>query len=282
MPDPKPKQSWAEELRLPRAAVAALFLLPVVIFAAAHVLMWCQPAIFWQLTIKGYWSDPAAESTPAEALRAMVDEEHARKNAWRYTEYLGPNHMAKIAVEAAIAVVAALVAWQAWRRGRRGLAWLYLVVALGAAVIAAEEARWGETFGLRLLPDSLASRVKQTNLQAELTLHNQPRVQNLIKLAMTVLALYGLAGSILVARRRREWLQQKALYLFIPHPLLTPGFAVVLFYSLERRVYKWITGERVPKDWSQLQEPVELVAVLTLLLFCWLALRTVKRWRMPS
>ncbi|MCX7825497.1 MAG: hypothetical protein N2689_08050 [Verrucomicrobiae bacterium] len=253
-------------------------MLPIVIFAAAHTLMLVRPAVFWNLTAKARWFGPLTPRSAVETAGVLADDERARKHAWRYQHCLGPNHVAKIAVEAATAVIALQIAWHAKRRGRRALAVIYLVVGVGAAVIAADEARWGETFGLQLFPDSWTVQVKETNLQAELTLHNQPRVQNWIKLGMTVLALYGLISSLWVASRRREWFQEKALYAFIPHPVLTPGFVVVLFHALERVAYKWITGNRVPPLWSRLQEPTELVAVLTLLIFCWLALRTVKRW----
>lgn len=268
---------WAEELRLPRAAVRIIFLLPLAIFLAAHALMFACPDLFWSLTRKAHWFgstqvlEDTADLTPEERV-------HFEKNAYRYCDNLGPNHVAKIAVEVLTAVVAFQIFRHARRRGRPGLAALYLVVALGASGVAAEEARWGESFGLRLFPEDFARRVKRTNLQAELTLHNQPRIQKRIKDAMNVLALYGLAGSLLVARRRRAWLQDRAFYFFIPHPVLAPGFAVVLLYSLERLVYKLATGDRIPPIWSSMQEPAELVAVLTLLVFCWLVLRAVKRW----
>jgi hypothetical protein len=111
-----------------------------------------------------------------------------------------------------------------------------------------------------------------------MTFHNQPGAMNIIKIGMDLLALYCLAGSLLVAWRRRDWLKEWAFYLFIPHPVLATGFACVLAYSLERRAYKWLTGQRVEPLWSALKEPTELIAVITLMLYCWLVLRAVKKW----
>lgn len=254
-----------------------IFLLPIVIYAAAHILLIATPDLFWWMTRKAHWFGSQQFVEDAEVLNAR-DRAHFEKNIHRYAEHLGPNHIAKIAVEAVIAVTAFQVFRLARRRARPGLATLYFVVSAGALVVAAEEARWGETFGLELFPQHLTHQVKSANLQAEMTLHNMPSAQRLTGNAKVALALYGLIGGILVARLRREWLLDRAFYFFIPHPLLAPGFAVVLLYSLERGLYKWIVGRRVTTLWSALQEPSELVAVLTLLLFCWLVLRTVNRW----
>lgn len=272
---------WAQDLFLPRAVVRAIFLLPLAIYLGAHALLLADPYLFWSLTRKAHWFgathvvQDTGDLTPEE-------REHFEKNAYRYCESWGPNHVAKIAVEMVTAAVAFQIFRHARRRGRKGLAALYLVVAIGAAVVAAEESRWGETFGLRLFPEDFAKQVKRTNLQAEMTLHNQPRAQKLIKDAMTALALYGFLASIIVARWRREWLRERAFYFFIAHPVLAPGFAVVLLYNLERTLHKWITGERMPPTWTALQEPAELVAVMTLLFFCWFVLRAVKRWPLPD
>jgi hypothetical protein len=278
---PTPRARWTEELGLPRAAVRAIFLLPLVIYLGAHLLLLADPYLFWSLTRKAHWFGSAQVVEDTSDL-TPEEREHFEKNAYRYCESWGPNHVAKIGVELAAAVIAFQIFRQARRRGRKSLATLYLIVAIGAAVVAAEEARWGETFGLRLFPEDFAKEIKRTNLQAEMTLHNQPRAQKLIKDAMMVLALYGLLASVIVARWRREWLRERAFYLFIAHPVLTPGFAVVLLYNLERTLHKLFTGERMPPTWTALQEPAELVAVMTLLLFCWLVLRTVKRWPLPD
>jgi hypothetical protein len=280
MTDPNTKRCWADELHLPRAGVRTIFLLPFVIAAIAHLILLTNPGLFWQLTRKAHWFGPV--QTQVTTIPTTEEEEHRAKNAWRFERHFGPNHIAKIGVEVVTAILAFQISRQARRRGRRALANLYLVVAIGVVVVSAEEARWGQSFGLNLFPEKVVDQVQKTNLQGEFTIHNQPRVQRLVKAAMTVLALYGFLSGCIVSRWRRDWLKEKAFYFFIPHPVFIPGFAFVLFYTIERVIYKLVTGSRVSPLWRALQEPTELIAVMTLMLFCWVVLRTVKSWPLAA
>ncbi|MBM3887752.1 MAG: hypothetical protein FJ388_01365 [Verrucomicrobia bacterium] len=271
--------TWAEELRLPRATVATIFLLPLLIFGAAHVVMFTDAGLFRELTRKAYWFGPVAPPPAAAQARTADDEEfYWSKHAWRFERGFGPINVAEFAAVAVAAVLAFRIFLHARRTGRTRLAALYLAIALGSALIAADEVRWGQSFGLNLFPQDVVETIRSRNRQGELTLHNQPGVMDFVKKAITLLAIWGLGAGLYVARKHRDWFQEKAFYWFLPHPVLAPGFAIVLFYDVERLVYRLVTGSRPRGAWSAMQEPAELVAVMAFMWFCWFALRAVKRW----
>ncbi|MCX7825887.1 MAG: hypothetical protein N2689_10055 [Verrucomicrobiae bacterium] len=275
--------TWADDLRLSRATVAAIFFLPIVIIVVAHAVLFCDPLLFRKMTRKAYWFGPVAPP-PAEsqAKTAGGEEFYWSKHAWRFERGFGPINVAEFAVVAVAAVLAFRVFLHARRRGRTGLAALYLAIALISAIIAADEVRWGQSFGLNLFPQDVVEAVRSRNRQGEMTLHNQPGVMDVLKKAITALALWGLGAGIYTVRKHREWFQEKAYYWFLPHPVLASSFAVVLFYDVERVIYRIVVGSRPRGAWSAMQEPAELAAVLAFMWFCWFALRAVKRWPVPA
>jgi hypothetical protein len=161
----------------------------------------------------------------------------------------------------AASVVFALAARRAQQARRRGLAILFLLVAVGAFVVAGEEISWGQ----RILGLETPEALKDINHQGEANIHNILGLQRVFNLGELLVGLYGFAIPLVWASRAvRDRLRLDRLRL---DPLLIPPLCLgVLFflpfaYRAFRAIFLPTAGERIT-EFGELPELTLYVAVL--------------------
>ena len=161
----------------------------------------------------------------------------------------------------AAAVVFAVAARRAQQAGRRGLTILFLLVAVGAFVVAGEEVSWGQ----RILGLETPEALKDINHQGEANIHNILSLQRVFNLGELLVGLYGFAVPLIWASRAvRDRLRLDRLRL---DPLLIPPLCLgVLFllpfaYRAFRAVLLPEAGERIT-EFGELPELTLYVAIL--------------------
>jgi len=118
---------------------------------------------------------------------------------------------------------AAMVARSLKASGTRGPAVAYVLLALGAFVVAGEEISWGQ----RIFGWGTPGELHEINVQDETTVHNISAVGLAFRLGYLVLGLYGSVVAWIVRRRVDNW-QRERVNLLVP-PLFLGGAFFVLF-----------------------------------------------------
>jgi hypothetical protein len=170
---------------------------------------------------------------------------------------------------ATLVVSTALFVWigvHLVRRRRPALGSLYLLLGLGAFMIAGEETSWGQT----LFRWEASGWLAQRNFQGETNFHtgiaHGPTVYGFI-----VIGAYGTFASLLAGGRREH--RTPARYLLLPPLVLVPAFAIPFGYRLIRIAFN--PEERFPRYALQLVEFAEYAeltmyfGILVLALLTW-------------
>ena len=134
----------------------------------------------------------------------------------------------------AASVAFALAAWRAQQAGPARPDVLFLLVAVGAFVVAGEEISWGQRILGLTTPDAL----NDINHQGETNIHNISSLQRVFNLGELLVGLYGFAIPVLWASRaarhrlRLDRLRLDALLIpplclgslfFLPSPTVRSG-----------------------------------------------------------
>ena len=166
-----------------------------------------------------------------------------------------------------------LAARQVRRTGRRRLMVLFLLVGVGAFVVAGEEISWGQ----RLLGLSTPDPLKAINHQGETNIHNISSLQRVFNLGEMLVGLYGFAVPLLLASRRvRDRLVRTGLTvdrLLVPPICLATLFFLPFAYRAFRAVLLPEAGERI----TEFGELPELTLYLGILITGLAILRAVRR-----
>jgi hypothetical protein len=177
----------------------------------------------------------------------LVDEDHV----FEWSQFLA-------IVTASIAF--ALTARRTLQLGRRGLAVLFLLVAVGAFVVAGEEISWGQRIFGFLTPDAL----KDVNHQGEANVHNISTLQPVFNLGELFVGLYGFAVPLLWANHT---VRNVLLDRLRPDPLLIPPlclgtlFFLPFAYRAVRAVFLPTAGERIT-EFGELPELTLYIGIL--------------------
>jgi hypothetical protein len=161
----------------------------------------------------------------------------------------------------AASVVFALAARRAQQAGLRGLTILFLLVAVGAFVVAGEEISWGQ----RLLGLETPDVLKDINHQGETNVHNISSLQRVFNLGELLVGLYGFAIPVIWASRAvRDRLRLDRLRLDrVPIPPLCLGslFFLPFAYRAVRAIFIPEAGERIT-EFGELPELTLYVGIL--------------------
>jgi hypothetical protein len=133
----------------------------------------------------------------------------------------------QFAAYAATVPVALFVALRLRRNGARLGAGVFLLLAVGALLVAGEEISWGQRiFGVET-PENL----RALNRQGEIGVHNVSSVEHVLIVGFMLAGLYGSLVPWLALRRP---LVKERLGLFVPPLYLTSFFFVVFLHRLAR------------------------------------------------
>ena len=161
----------------------------------------------------------------------------------------------------AASVVFALAARRAQQARRRVLTILFLLVAVGAFVVAGEEISWGQ----RLLGLTTPDALKDINHQGETNIHNISSLQRVFNLGELVVGLYGFAAPIIWASRAaRDRLRLDRLRLdrlLIPPLCLGSLFFLPFAYRAVRAIFIPVAGERIT-EFGELPELTLYIGIL--------------------
>jgi hypothetical protein len=161
----------------------------------------------------------------------------------------------------AASLVFALVARRAQQAGRRGLTILFLLVAVGAFVVAGEEISWGQRILGLTTPDAL----NDINHQGETNIHNISSLQRVFNLGELLVGLYGVAIPMIWASRAvRDRLRLDRLRLdplLIPPLCLGSLFFLPFAYRAIRAIFIPEAGERIT-EFGELPELTLYVGIL--------------------
>lgn len=181
-------------------------------------------------------------------FHALVDEDHVLE----WTQF---------AAILAASVVFALVTRSVLQIGRRKLGFLFLLVAVGAFVVAGEEISWGQRILGLTTPDAL----KDINHQGETNIHNISSVQRVFNVGELLVGLYGFAVPLIWASATlRDRLRLDRLRLdplLIPPICLAVLFFLPLAYRAVRATFLPEAGERIT-EFGELPELTLYVGIL--------------------
>jgi hypothetical protein len=159
------------------------------------------------------------------------------------------------------AVVFAIAARRTQQAGRRALTVLFLLVAVGAFVVAGEEISWGQRILGFVTPDTL----KDINRQGESNIHNISSLQRVFNLGELLVGLYGFAIPLIWASRTvrdRLRLDRHPLDpLLIPPLCLATLFFLPFAYRAFRALFLTEAGERIT-EFGELPELTLYVGIL--------------------
>jgi hypothetical protein len=133
----------------------------------------------------------------------------------------------QFAAYAATVPIALAVGLRLWRGGERIGAGGFLLLAVGAFLIAGEEISWGQ----RIFGVETPEELQALNRQGEVGVHNISSVEHLLIVAFMLAGLYGSLAPWLALRRP---LAKQRLGLFVPPLYLTSFFFVVFLHRLAR------------------------------------------------
>ena len=154
-------------------------------------------------------------------------------------------------------------------RGQRAMGLLYLLIAVGAFLVAGEEISWGQrVFGWGT-PESLAA----INHQAETNVHNIRPVQRAFGYVVLLGGMYGFLTPLLQKWIRPRLPQSSLDFLIIPPLCVAPAFLMPFAYRLFRLVVWSDTNFVVVKS----GEAPELCLYFGMLVFAWLGLRRLRQ-----
>ena len=179
---------------------------------------------------------------------------------------------AQFAAILAAAVAFAVAARRAQQASRRGLTILFLLVGVGAFVVAGEEISWGQRILGLATPPALA----EVNHQGETNIHNISSLQRVFNLGELLVGLYGFAVPLLWASRAHDRLR---LGRFRLDPLLIPPLCLGMLFFLPfayrafRAIFLPEAGERI----TEFGELPELTLYVGILVTGWVILRAVPR-----
>jgi len=173
----------------------------------------------------------------------------------------------------AASLIFARVAWLTLQAGRRGLAILFVLVAVGAFVVAGEEISWGQRILGFLTPDAL----KDVNHQGEANVHNISTLQPVFNLGELLVGLYGFGVPLLWAnssvRNRLRLDRLRVDPLLIPPLCLATLFFLPFAYRAFRAIFLPAAGERI----TEFGELPELTLYLGILVMALVILRAQRR-----
>jgi hypothetical protein len=168
---------------------------------------------------------------------------------------------AQFAAILAAAGVFAVAARRTQQAGRRGLTVLFLLVAVGAFVVAGEEISWGQ----RVLGLATPPPLAEVNHQGETNIHNINGVQRVFNIGELLVGLYGFAVPLLWAgRAARDRLRLDRLRLdplLIPPLCLGTLFFLPFAYRAFRAIFLPEAGERIT-EFGELPELTLYVGIL--------------------
>jgi hypothetical protein len=168
-------------------------------------------------------------------------------------------------------VVFVLAARRASRAGRRRLLALFVLVGVGAFVVAGEEISWGQRILGLATPDAL----KNINQQGETNIHNISGLQRVFNIGELLVGVYGFAVPLLwasrVARTRLRLDRLGVDRLLIPPLCLAVLFFLPFAYRTIRAVALPVAGERIT-EFGELPELTLYLAILITGLVIWRAL----------
>ena len=165
----------------------------------------------------------------------------------------------------AASLIFARVAWLTLQAGRRGLAILFVLVAVGAFVVAGEEISWGQRILGFLTPDAL----KDVNHQGEANVHNISTLQPVFNLGELLVGLYGFGVPLLWAnssvRNRLRLDRLRVDPLLIPPLCLATLFFLPFAYRAFRAIFLPAAGERIT-EFGELPELTLYLGILVMAL----------------
>jgi hypothetical protein len=133
----------------------------------------------------------------------------------------------QFAAYAATVPIALAVALRLRRNGAPLGAGVFLLLAVGAFLVAGEEISWGQ----RILGVETPEKLRALNRQGEIGVHNVSAVEHVLIIAFMLAGLYGSLVPWLALRRP---LVKERLGLFVPPVYLTSFFFVVFLHRLAR------------------------------------------------
>lgn len=179
----------------------------------------------------------------------------------------GPVEWAQVALLLGAAVLAAVLARGHRHDGRSGVAAVVVLMAVALVVIAGEEISWGQ----RLLGLETPEVLLEMNRQEEITLHNLRGVEDLFRLAVLAIGLFGAIGSFVLRRPRWRARAPHLVDAFVPHPVFAPAFAAIAGWRLYRSLFPAPAGYEFAV--GEFAEVMELVFGITIVLFLAFQLR---------
>jgi hypothetical protein len=185
----------AEQWGMPRWAVAAALLVPVVGLGVLLVL----------------------RLTGSELIHVVADED-------------GLLEWAQFAFAVGIALLSFLIARLRRRSGHPWQAVLFIVIGLGFIFVAGEEISWGQ----RLLGFETPEDLRNVNVQGETTLHNIGDSLKLFNLALLAASLYAIVAGPIARRFGFANRRADAELLFLPPLVLMPEFAFMAIFRIWR------------------------------------------------
>jgi hypothetical protein len=141
----------------------------------------------------------------------------------------------QFAAYAATVPVALAVAMRLWRGGERLGAGVFLLLAVGALLIAGEEISWGQ----RIFDVETPETLNALNRQGEIGVHNISSVEHVLIVGFMLAGLY---GSLVPWLALRHPLAKRRLGLFVPPLYLTSFFFVVFLHRLARLAFPSLEG----------------------------------------
>lgn len=186
----------------------------------------------------------------------------------------GPFEWAQVVLFLTAAALATVLARGHASRGRRPVAAMFLLGVVALVVIAGEEISWGQ----RLLGIETPEVLVELNRQEELTLHNIHAVEDLFRLAVLTIGLFGAIAPFVLRRPRWRVRAPHLVAAFVPHPVFAPAFAAIAGWRIYRSLlpapagYEFAVGE--------FAEVMELILGITVVLVLALQVRA-RRHRVP-
>jgi hypothetical protein len=155
------------------------------------------------------------------------------------------------------------IAYSRFKGGSTWQGWLFVAIAIVMLFAAGEEISWGQ----RVFGWETPQELIDVNDQGETNLHNIGIVLQLTNLAMFLTGLYGTFAYIANRKLRfaRYWNQGD--YLFVPPFFLGTYFVPILLFRLARMTVFTESNFTL----NRLGEWAEMVVVIGILLFFWLA-----------
>lgn len=179
----------------------------------------------------------------------------------------GPFEWGQVGLFAGAAVLAAVIARGHASAGRRPLAVVFAMAVVGMVFIAGEEVSWGQ----RVFDLETPAELAELNRQDEITLHNIHGVEDVFRLTVLGVGLWGTVAPFTLRRPRWRAHAPHVVAALVPHPVFAPAFATIAGWRLYRTLFP------TPADYAfvvgEFAEVTELLLAMVVVLFLGLQVR---------